>query len=85
MTEEEEDDPLVGFGFGFVDTETCMEDVRLEMEEEGDEGEDGESCRNDSMNCWIWRFNATCDGIWECAKTGREWSELGPEEKSGRV
>jgi hypothetical protein len=36
-----------------------MEDVREEMDEEGLEGEDGASCRNDSMNDWMERFRRT--------------------------
>jgi len=72
------DDPLV-----VVVLETCIELVRDEMEDEGEDGEEGASWRKDSMNCWIWRLRRTWEGEWECGKTGREWSVTGPDENKG--
>ena len=64
---------------------TCMEEVRLEMEEDGEDGEEGASWRKDSMNCWIWRLSATCDAWWEWWKTGRVWSDRRADEYRGRA
>lgn len=41
---------------------SCVDEVREEMEEEGDEGSEGPRRRNDSMNCWMWRLSSTCAG-----------------------
>jgi hypothetical protein len=52
--------------------ETCIDEVRLEMEEAGEEGELGARFLNDSMNDWICRLSLTWAGTVECERTGTE-------------